>query len=119
MDALKISYRLSNYIHQEEINSVMFIERSARPAYLGIRKAWDILFSDQELPSLYFINPRTFKEDKLGEEEILKEFESTYSDLAENKEDEILLVDTCMHSGEMMYSITGLLEEAGYNLKLV
>lgn len=109
--------------------NLVIIDRSSRPLYVGVREYLQSRYPDEQMPDIYFMNPKGFKskeqmtrseiqevildyisKDDLretpnqvrSEEEILKEFEDTYKHLMLDKEKPILIFDTCIHSGNSL-----------------
>ena len=126
-DVFEASYRLANYLKQEKINNVMFLDNSARQASVGLQEAWKEVGENEKAPNIYFINPEEFvnsiivgspffiNNDDL--EELSDKFASIFKNI--NKEDPILLYDSCIHSGISLFSVEYFLKRIGFsNVKL-
>ncbi len=123
--------RLADYLHQNKISNVMFLDRAARPAYAALRTYMAEKYPKEEL-NTYFLNPilyakgdehlqvtralgdKTHKatEDKL--KELDKRFPEVYRKLSDEKDKPLMLFDTCIHSGTTMYQIIQSLKRQGF-----
>ncbi|MBT3865495.1 hypothetical protein HOF78_00130 [Candidatus Woesearchaeota archaeon] len=110
-----IGRMLAHHLFKEGINRVMFIDRSARPGYIALKKAWKKKFPGVPTPEIYFTNPEGYNTQNRSENEVVEEFDSTYRRLASDKESSIMLFDGCVHSGNSMRPIQRVLERAGYS----
>lgn len=126
-ELVTICGRVAEYLHDNHIANLVLLDRSARPAYIGIREMWKQKYPDQPLPGIYFVNPTGFNSteetrgsrvreiiddsawkgtdigsarDIRSEDEIQKDFQQTYQRLLANKDKGTLLFDTCVHSGD-------------------
>lgn len=71
----EFSKQLATYLHDEGINNIVFLDRAARLAWIGMDEYWKINYPDKPRPNIYFINPsgidiiegisRDFKEEKV------------------------------------------------------
>jgi hypothetical protein len=110
-DVYESSINLANYLKDEKISNIMFLDKSARQAYVGLKEAWKKVGEDETEPTIYFINPNQLR----GEEDFSSykdEFERTYKHL--NREEPILLYDACVHSGASLFSTKAFLESLGF-----
>lgn len=57
---------VAEYAHDNDIPNIMFVDRGARPAYIGVSEAWNRKYSDEEHPNFYFINPTGFLDIRSG-----------------------------------------------------
>lgn len=118
-DAIMIGRNLSNYIKREGVENVIFLDRSARPAYIPLKNAWKKKFPKLKLPNIYFTNNEGYNTNNRSVEEIVDEFDRTYSRLSSDKTSKILLFDVCIHSGSTLKPVLNVLEQAGYTEILV
>lgn len=117
------SYRLANYLKQEKINNIMFLDNSARQASIGLQEAWKEVGEEQGSPNIYFINPEefinsvitrpSFKIDDDDFEELSDKFINTFKNI--NKGETLLLYDSCIHSGRSLFSIEYFLNKLGFS----
>ncbi len=140
---------IAEYAHQNDIPSIAFVDRGARPAYVGVREAWDRKYLDEDRPDFYFINPTGFIDIRTGlsmSERMMRpnamvasiignmknndtgsflrtsrskavidsDFLTTYPRLAKSKEAPLLLIDTCIHSGETIRPVLNTLNRVGF-----
>lgn len=63
-DIYRIGKRLAEYVWGQRIPNVVFLDRSARPAYLALREYWHTSYPDEKLPNIYFLNPKGFTTDE-------------------------------------------------------
>jgi hypothetical protein len=127
-EVFEFSRKLAEYIRTEKIKNIVFMDRSARPAYIGARMYLKKRYPEESQPGYFFVNPDGFKTEQSADqadgidnvwdmlagntprtsEEISQEFQARYGRLLEQKDAPLLLFDTCMHSGD---SIRPVLEE--------
>jgi len=95
-DIYNASLNLAKYLEMEKIPNVMFLDKSSRQSYIGLKEIWKKEYANEPEPNIYFINPDPLK------------YEADFPDLAEEffkkyknikLEDPILLYDNCVHSG--------------------
>lgn len=53
---------LTEYLHNSDIDTLLLIDRVARPAGLGVLRIWEKLYPDEPRPSIMFINPAGVKD---------------------------------------------------------
>lgn len=110
-DVYEASLSLANYLKNEKIPNVMFLDNSARQAYVGLQEAWKKVGDGEKSPNIYFINPDAIRDD--GDFEFYKEeFLKNYKNI--DPEDTILLYDACIHSGAAMFNTKEFLEYLGF-----
>lgn len=110
-DVYEASMNLANYLKNEKINNVMFLDNSARQAYVGLQEAWKKIGDGEKGPNIYFINPDAIRDD--GDFDYYKEeFLNNYKNL--NPEEPLLLYDACIHSGAAMFNTKDFLEFLGF-----
>jgi hypothetical protein len=56
-DIYLFTKNLTNYLEREGIRNIMFVDRSARPAWVGVSEYWNNNFPGKKKPGMYFINP--------------------------------------------------------------
>ncbi len=147
-DIYEFIKELTEYIHSNNIESVILVDRSARPAWVGIDEYWKTNFPEEESPSIYFINPESveidsfFKRQNVSSRELRKDIsivkETGKSPLLEkfneevvlkakdfiekykiSKEKPVLIFDTCSHTGETLRAVVNLLVAAGYETRVL
>ncbi len=64
------SRAIAEYLRAEDISNLVIIDRSSRPLYVGVREYLHLQYPDEEMPNMYFMNPKGFKakEDLTSEE---------------------------------------------------
>lgn len=134
--------RLAQEVIENNIKNIIFIDSSARPAAIALKEYWRIKHPDLEMPGLYFVNPFGFKnasdvdnmifnaeltgrgnrslnfltpEAARTDEQIQDEFEGRYHVLLEDKEEPLMVFDTCSHSGSTISPVLRVLENSGFN----
>lgn len=110
-DVYESSINLANYLKDQQIPNVMFLDRSARQAYVGLKEAWKKIGEETKEPNIYFINPTDLR----GEEDFSDykdEFNRNYKHLS--PEEAILVYDACVHSGDSLFSTKAFLESLGF-----
>jgi hypothetical protein len=108
-------------LFNQKVNSIIFLDRSARLGYLALIKSWRKLFSPIKCPDIYFTNPDGYNTQfgKKDIKSIAKEFDKSYKKLASKKHEKIMLFDTCMHSGDTLRPVLEVLKKAGYSKLLI
>ncbi len=127
----ELSRDIASYIHDEGVRSVVLTDKAARPAYIGLLRYWRALYPDEERPAINFMNPlglqpvedMSLLQRARGADErfraglgniaiaprtkdgIAEEFRTTFAELLARKEDPVLVLDTCLHSGGSALSI--------------
>ena len=115
-DVYEASLNLANYLKDEKISNIMFLDRSGRQAYVGLKEAWKKIGEGEPEPNIYFLNPNELRTNK-NFSDFEKEFDRNYTHL--NREDPILLYDACVHSGDTLFPTKDFLEHLGFtNVKL-
>jgi hypothetical protein len=113
LELVTIGNRLAEYVHDNKISNVMFIDNSARPAYLALKHSWNKKYPDEKRPNIYFTNPDGYKLEYTFLDLIVEQFNETYSQLSKNSS--LMLFDACMHKGATLRPILGVLKKAGYS----
>ena len=127
----QLSCEITTYVHDEGIRAVVLADKSARPAYIGLTRCWQALYPDEDRPLINFMNPLGLQpvnevplikrvrgaaeEIRAGRgdmpvaaraaDDIAEEFRATFADLLTRKDDPVLVLDTCLHTGESALSI--------------
>ncbi|MFA6594571.1 MAG: hypothetical protein WCT16_04950 [Candidatus Buchananbacteria bacterium] len=136
------SKKIAEYLRTEKIPNLVIIDRSSRPLYIGVREYFRSQYPDEEMPNIYFMNPKGFKavEDLTPEEiadiirdcswkndvdeqphqvraheDIILEFQDTYKRLMDDKEHPVLIFDTCIHSGGSLEPVKKIFDESGFS----
>jgi hypothetical protein len=124
-DIVDISERLAEHLKENNIENVILLDRSARPAYLGLVKVWRKKFPNKKRPNIYFVNPDGFKteihtctDSEKSEKDVLEEFQKNYPALAGNK-GKVLVYDTCIHSGDTVVPVIDTLRANGSQASVV
>lgn len=53
-------YRVADYMHQEQIGSLVLVDQAARNLHIPIRSAWNLEYPSDPKPTVYFLNPDGF-----------------------------------------------------------
>lgn len=127
----ELSRDIASYIHDEGVRSVVLTDKAARPAYIGLLRCWRALYPGEERPAINFMSPLGLQpvEDMsllqrargaderfhagLGDiaiaprtkDDIADEFRTTFAELLPRKDEPVLVLDTCLHSGESVRPI--------------
>ncbi len=56
-DFIRIGKRLAEYLHENNIRRIVFLDAGARSAYLCLLESWHRLYPQETHPEIYFINP--------------------------------------------------------------
>lgn len=57
-DLIHIGKKLAEYVHDQGIKRVAFIDTSARPAYVCLQESWRRIYPGEKMPEVYFLNPK-------------------------------------------------------------
>lgn len=147
-DIYEFSKELTKYIHENGIKDVILIDRSARPAWVGIDEYWKNNYPEEQRPAIHFINPeplefsgfiksedldrdkviRDIEEvEKTGSSPLFDKFNNRIKSFADefvekykiDRESTVLIFDTCSHTGETIQAVANLLGAAGYDVKIL
>lgn len=53
---------LTEYIHTNKIQSIIFIDKAARPAWVGVDEYWKHNYPEEAKPDFYFLNPKSLRD---------------------------------------------------------
>lgn len=136
------SKSIAEYLRSENIPNLVIIDRSSRPLYVGVKEYLHAQYPEEKIPDIYFMNPKGFKarEDLTPEEveeilddcawkndaeenphqvrtreEIMREFQDTYKKLMKDKDQPMLVFDTCIHSGGSLGPVKKVLDDSGFS----
>lgn len=99
-------------MHKNIIPNVVLPDRNARPAGIALITAWHHLYPNERVPNVYFINPDALSNDKFTKR--LEEFKRVHKYLARSYREPVMIFDTCLHSGQTVGSVYGILKLAGF-----
>lgn len=112
-EVVKIATSLARYLHDNSIESIVFIDSAARPASLALSKAWSHLYPKEKKPGMYFINPMGLDSER-REDDVDQEFRLIHKNLTENIDKPVLIFDVCVHTGTSMNSVIKALRLVGF-----
>lgn len=113
-DLYVIAKETSEYIKNEKIANIALLDRKARNFYVAIREYWKAKMPNEKEPNYYFFNPNGFKESS-SFKEIKEEFDSVYKNLNMAKDQPLLVLDVCIHTGESLEPIKSFLQKDGFS----
>ena len=111
IDIFLIGNELASYMHKNEIENVVLIDRSARPVYVALFRAWEDLYPGEKRPNVYFVNPEPFLLSKRGR---VSELKSVHTRLMKETDKTLLLFDVCVHTGDTLRSVAEGFVSAGF-----
>ena len=106
----------ANYALENNISAVAFVDRASRPMWVGLKEYWRGSYS-QDCPKLFFLDPEGFWQTqqcfkgKTSTEVISTDLPKLY----ELKDEPILIVDTCIHSGDTISTLLDSLKKAEFS----
>jgi hypothetical protein len=141
-DLYQVAASTSRYIQQHDIKRVYLLDRSARPAHAALSAYWKAKNPDEEMPGIRFLSPKGFiskeelgegplnkrelkqiDEDRHGKAEsfkhvrqsakIVEELQAMFKKDGVQPEDDVLLFDTCLHTGRSLTPIKDKFDKAG------
>ena len=110
-EIVKIGNELTQFLYDNSIDNIIFIDRAARPGYIALKKSWKQKFPDKNVPNIYFTNPNGYNTEFRNIEDISEEFCKVYKKLSLDKTVNIMLFDVCMHTGNSFEKILKVLEK--------
>ncbi len=140
-DIVSIMQAFSEDIYKKKIQNIIFIDRSARPAWILFHEYWKRCYGLKNRPGIFFINPDACCHTEIheGEElaellfgiqarvsftksisvprkkkEITDKFAKTYKELCKSKNERLAVFDTCMHSGGTMKKVIDILNQSKF-----
>lgn len=112
--AYDLTKKAASFIRDNQFEDVVILDRSARPFATALTTYWNLAYSDQKKPNIYFINPEAFKEEK-SSDELVEQFKEEHRFLFKNKDKPTFVFDLCAHEGTTLeQTITGM-EKAGFS----
>jgi hypothetical protein len=106
----------AEYVDENDVSAVAFIDRSARPMWVGFKEYWqDHHDENKPVPDMFFLDPTGFG--KVNKDEYLYAADRVAEDLPglmQYKDKTILLIDTCIHTGNTILPIRWVLRYAGF-----
>ncbi len=114
LDAMpEIGKSICDFCVDNAVENVIFLDRSARPAYIPFKEQWKKNYPDKQRPSMYFVSPKIMEQYGVGEEEVAQ-FKKEHPYLT--KEDKPTLVfDVCVKEGLTIHNMNELLIKAGFS----
>lgn len=133
---------LAEHLRGEKIQNLVIIDRAARPIYVALLEYFRSKYPDEKRPNIYFMNPRGFmnRQDESSKEAVDEashaistgdraenpmrvrdqqtvqdEFERTYKSLLDNKDEPVMVFDTCIHTGDAMERVARAFKEGGFS----
>lgn len=104
---------ISDFCVDNSVENVVFLDRSARPAYIPFKEQWSKNHSDKKRPSIYFLSPKMLEETVVGEEEVdLFRKEHPYLTASDKP---TLIFDVCVKDGLTFQNVSELFEKAGFS----
>lgn len=115
-DIFEIAKGVSEYLIENNINQLVLIDRAARPAHVAIREYWKNVYPDKDIPSVFFINPNGFsRKINRSQKKINLDLELSYPELQKHKQESILLLDACIHSGRTIKRVLKSFKSDGFS----
>jgi hypothetical protein len=135
---------LARQVRERGVTDIVFVDRAARPIFVGLREYWRSKFPEEKLPGIFFINPAGFNShehpalnrpdefdeflpdipinqcvkdgsnDIRPEADIVAEFKQIHRYLMDHRQQPILLFDTCIHSGATIKSVVDTMRQLGF-----
>lgn len=105
------SENLANYISQEGVKNVFFLDNSARQAYVGLKEIWKKEHASEEEPGIYFINPEPLKYAQ-DFDELAEEFAKKFHYV--EKHEKLLIYDVCVHTANTILNTQEFFNKMGF-----
>ncbi len=128
--------KIGDYIHDNKIENIVFIDRSSRGGYMGVKEYLKLAYPKEKQPEIYFVNPRGFKlknfdnspaslkpplpmTDEERHQKIDEHFSQIYKKLCEGKDKPTMIFDSCIHKGGTMIPLVDSFKRQGFkNVKV-
>lgn len=116
-DVFVASQTAVEYAKYNEISAVVFLDRTARPIWKGFKEYWQqTSTAEQPVPALFFVDPDGFRANYTRTvEQVSAQMESEHPYLIGHADKPVLLVDTCIHTGKSLRSVTRDLRDIGFD----
>jgi len=144
-DIYEFSKELSIYLQENSIKNIIFLDRSARPAWVGVDEYWNQHHKpDTPKPGFYFVNPDGFvvrdgtlisdmrqvmllldqlmatgslspEQKTKTTREVGQRFSEVYPNLIQEKDEPLVVFDTCSHTGGTIKPVIAVLEHLGFS----
>lgn len=111
-DIFEASKNLADYLSKEEIKNIIFLDNSARQAYVGLKEIWKKEHKDETEPAIYFINPKPLQAGS-DFETLAEEFIKKYKNV--DKTQTLLIYDVCYHTGDTIFSVKDFFAQMGFS----
>ena len=145
-DIYEFCKELTEYLAKNKVRNIMFIDRGARGAWVGVHEYWKRQYPDREMPNLYFINPDVVSDNLQQKIEAYSfitaiagveadvvsqlrpgdtkdaqdKFSDTYTRLMGEKDQPLVLFDTCSHTGQTLIPLLSMLKNLNFtNFKVL
>ncbi len=119
---------MADYAQAESVENIVFVDKSARPLWVGVSEYWRQAYPHTDRPGFYFMNPAFFRRNiarsdsaehlarSLADtaQQTIVQLQAVDSPLVDSMDKPILLADACMHSGKAVYVTRRVLETAGF-----
>jgi hypothetical protein len=144
-DLAVIGHRMCEYVSENQVSDIIFLDRAARPGYVVFTEMWKELHPDEIMPSLRFLNPLGFvSQSDISDgfsdwDEIQKAQAKDNSQLVNMSDlrtdtdieaelgkylemcplgDNVLLFDACLHTGRSIIPVRNHLQKKGVTTRL-
>lgn len=131
---------LTHFLHDRQVADIVFLDRAARPAYVGVRECWKLDYPEEPRPGIFFLNSYGFKsssnttkddlmvqkiasrernqthllrESLRDDDTIVEDLRAQYPALLADKEKPIMVFDVCSHTGDGAKPVMQALREVG------
>ncbi len=113
-EVIKIGERLADYVVENSIRNVVFIDKSARQGYIPLNYALRAQHPSVQKPKVYFINPAGCASVRDNQKIAKNRFEKSYPVLYADRKSPVLVFDTCYHTGETLDDVMHLFTGVGF-----
>lgn len=100
----------AEYLHDNHVPNVVYVDRGARLGWVGMKEYWKRAYTEKA-PDVFFVDPNGFARSfGLG-----KRMQKQQPTLNARRDQPVLVMDTCIHTGETLLPILKGLRKAGFN----
>jgi hypothetical protein len=120
------SKMLAEYAREEAVKDIIFIDKAARLMRVGVAEYWKLAYIGEQKPESHFLSPSVTRGPevirpifrgmarKRAYKEVEKQLLASNSSLPNHRDDPVMIVDSCTHTGRTIAELKSALEDCGF-----
>lgn len=116
IDIFEATRNAVEYADENDVSAIVLVDKSARPMWVSFKEYWQHTHAEGEpAPEIFFAEPAGFR--KMRRKRSTKKREKMEADhpyLNDHKEDTVLVIDTCIHTGKTARGILNFMDDCGF-----